>query len=111
MAGERSNTLRSQPPSLPVRRTNTVHPIDEVTLNFHTKQMWRIQCALVPPERKPLRVDLMLKSLFLPTGYPASVRQDYIHFQKWEVAKGIVSSAGFVYDDHTAHHRPSAWRL
>ncbi|ELR15757.1 uncharacterized protein ACA1_379390, partial [Acanthamoeba castellanii str. Neff] len=47
-------------------------------------------------ERKPLRVDLMLKSLFLPTGYPASVRQDYIHFQKWEVAKGIVSSAGFV---------------
>ncbi len=64
-----------------------------------------------PPERKPLRVDLMLKSLFLPTGYPASVRQDYIHFQKWEVAKGIVSSAGFVYDDHTAHHRPSAWRL
>jgi hypothetical protein len=41
----------------------------------------------------------MLKSLFLPTGYPASVRQDYIHFQKWEVAKGIVSSAGFVYDE------------
>jgi hypothetical protein len=35
--------------------------------------------------------------MFLPTGYPASVRQDYIHFQKWEVAKGIVSSAGFVY--------------
>jgi len=37
-----------------------------------------------------------LKSLFLPVGYPTSVRRDYIHFQKWEVAKGIVSSAGFV---------------
>jgi hypothetical protein len=60
--------------------------------------------TLGPPERKPLRLGHVLKSLFLPTGYPASVRQDYIHFQKWEVAKGIVSSAGFVY---TPAHPPA----
>ena len=45
----------------------------------------------VPPPSSPSSLRAQLASIFLPLGYPASVRAGYMEYQLWDLVQGLTS--------------------